>query len=79
MQLGSDSLLFVLVESVVRKLTEEVQEQQRLAETVGGLHQLQPVLLQVSSGEQHSAVRSSGSSKMRCWPSHRVYPPPRLN
>lgn len=79
MQLGSDLLLFVLVESVVRKLTKEVQEQQRLAEAVGGLHQLQPVLLQVSSGEQQSPVRSSGSSKICCWPSHRVYPPPRFN
>lgn len=79
MQLGSDSLLFVLVESVVRKLTEEVQEQQRLAEAVGGLYQLQPVLLQVSSGEQHFPVHSSGSGKMCCWPSHRVYPPPALN
>lgn len=79
MQLSSDSLFFVLIESVVRKLTEEVQEQQRLAEAVGGLHQLQPVLLQVSSGEQHSPVRSSGSSEMCCSPSHRVYPPPGLN
>lgn len=47
-------LAFVFVEPAVWKLTAEVQEQQRLAEAVGGLHQLQPVLLQVSPGDGHS-------------------------
>ena len=40
------------LESAVWKLAEEVQEQQRLAEALGGLHQLQPVFLQVSPGDE---------------------------
>lgn len=51
------SLFFsAFVESALGKLAEEVQEQQRLAEAVGGLHQLQPVLLQVPPGEADGRV-----------------------
>ena len=51
-------LCVVFAESAVWKLTEEVQEQQRLAEALGGLHQLQPVFLQVPPGDDHFTLSS---------------------
>lgn len=42
--------LFVFPEPAVWKPAEKVQEQQRLAKTLGGVHQLQPLLLQVTPG-----------------------------
>lgn len=42
--------LTCLVESAVWEPAEEIQEQQRVAEAVGGLHQLLPLLLQVAPG-----------------------------
>ena len=44
--------LFIFgTESIERLFTKKVQEQQRMAETVGGVHQFLPVLLQNVSGE----------------------------
>lgn len=51
-------LVFLFVESAIRKLTKEVQEQQRLAEALGCLHQLQPVFLQVSPGKEYTLSKS---------------------
>ena len=46
------SVLFLTrLEPAVGVPLEEVQEQQRLAEAVGGLHQLQPLLLQDPPGD----------------------------
>lgn len=44
--------LFVFPEPALWKPAEKVQEQQRLAKTLGGVHQLQPLLLQVTPGER---------------------------
>lgn len=70
----SSSLFYVFVESAVGKLAEEVQEQQRLAEAVGGLHQLQPVLLQVPPGERREPP-SLFVQPTRCSLPRPVYPP----
>lgn len=40
-----------LSEPAVWELAEEVQEQQRMAEAVGRVHQLLPVLLQITPSE----------------------------
>lgn len=45
------SLCVAVSEPAVGVSTEEIQEQQRLAEALGGLYQLLPLLLQDSPGQ----------------------------
>lgn len=46
-----------LSEPAVWEPAEEIQKQQRVAEAVGGVHKLLPVLLQVTPGEWPAEAR----------------------
>lgn len=60
------SLCRLPLEPAVWEPAAEVQEQQRVAEAVGGVHQLLPVLLQVPPGEcPHSTLPVLGHAGLR--------------